>query len=630
MENKKTAGILTILENYSSYIILFLIALLPTLEIFVRKIFTTGIYNSSEYLKHLVLWITFIGGMITAREGKHLNLSVGIDLIHQPYKNWVQITTSFITIVVSSMFTLCALSFTFIGFLPENKVGIFPIQIVVLIMPIAYGIMTYYFIKQTPGKKLAHLIVTLGILVGCIMAINPVLSIIRQLLSFFTSADQFNSWADKLSTSMLPLTKSLAWFSLIILLVSALFGTPIFIVLGGMALFFFTKAGGSIEVISNEAYMMLSGAAIPAIPLFTFSGFILSGSKAGERLVKLFQSVFGWMPGGLAVVTILVCAFFTTFTGASGVTILALGGLLSYILINNHYPKIFTQGLLTATGSIGLLFPPSLPIIMYGVVAQINIKHMFIAGLLPGFLMIITLMIIGIQIASKNKIPRIPFNIKKIWHPLKSAFGEILLPFIIFFGFFKGYTTIVETGAIAVVSCLILEVFIHRDIKLKELPRIFLKCMPIIGGVLIILSVAQGLSYYIVDAEIPMKLTQLCQTYIHSKYIFLILLNIALLIVGCFMDIYSAIIVVVPLILPLGMVYHIAPVHLGIIFLANLELGYLTPPVGLNLYLASYTFEEPLAKIYKNVILFLLILLVDVLLITYLPWITTFLLQFFK
>jgi tripartite ATP-independent transporter DctM subunit len=326
----------------------------------------------------------------------------------------------------------------------------------------------------------------------------------------------------------------------------------------------------------------------------------------------------------------IVCAFFTTFTGASGVTILALGGLLSYILIKSNYPKPFSIGLLTASGSIGLLFPPSLPIILYGVIAHINIKKMFVGGIIPGTLMVMTVAIIGIISAKKNKVERSQFSVKESLKALKNSIWEIALPFIILILFFKGITTLVETGAVAVIYAIITQVFIHKDIPLKELHKVFLKCIPMIGGVLVILAVAKGLSYFIVDAEIPMLLTQWCQDHIQSKYIFLIALNIALLITGCFMDIFSAIIVVVPLIIPLGEAFGVHPVHLGIIFLANLELGYLTPPVGINLFLSAFRFNEPLVKIYKHVIPFLLTLLISVLLITYIPWMSTVLLTVFK
>ncbi|MBI9100272.1 MAG: TRAP transporter large permease subunit, partial [Spirochaetaceae bacterium] len=359
--------------------------------------------------------------------------------------------------------------------------------------------------------------------------------------------------------------------------------------------------------------------------------FILSESNSGKRLVGLFKSWFGWLPGGLSVMAVLVCAFFTTFTGASGVTILALGGLLSYVLMESGgYSKKFTTGLLTSSGSIGLLFPPSLPIILYGVMAQISIRDMFIGGLIPGAIMVLALSLMGVRHALISKIKPIPFNLKDALFSIKDAIGEIMLPVIILLGYFGGITTIVETSAIAVLYSIILVVFIHKDLKIRELGSVLLKCMPIIGGVLVILAMAKGLSYFIVDAEVPMRLTAMVQAHISSKYIFLILLNILLLITGCLMDIFSAILVVGPLILPLGQLYGIDPVHLGIIFLANLELGYLTPPVGLNLFLASYRFETPLTKVYKMIIPFFVLLVLMVLLITYVPWFSTGLLSIFK
>jgi tripartite ATP-independent transporter DctM subunit len=307
---------------------------------------------------------------------------------------------------------------------------------------------------------------------------------------------------------------------------------------------------------------------------------------------------------------------------ASGVTILALGGLLSYILVESRYPRPFTTGLLTASGSIGLLFPPSLPIILYGVVAHVNIKHLFIGGMLPGAVMVVTLAILGVREALKSRVERPKLEPSKVLPALRGSLGEIALPVVIIVLFFSGITTLVETGAIAVVYALIVEVLIHRDIRFRDLHRVFLKAVPMMGGVLVILAAARGLSYFIVDAEIPLRLTEWCQTHVHSKYIFLVFLNLALLVTGCFMDIFSATMVVVPLIIPLGEAFGIHPVHLGIIFLANLELGYLTPPVGINLFLASYRFDTPLVKVYRQVVPFLIALLVAVLVITYVPWIT--------
>jgi C4-dicarboxylate transporter DctM subunit len=343
-------------------------------------------------------------------------------------------------------------------------------------------------------------------------------------------------------------------------------------------------------------------------------------------MVRFFQAVFGWFPGGMTVMAVVVCAFFTTFTGASGVTILALGGLLAVILEKAGYPKRFTIGLLTASGSVGLLFPPSLPVIIYGVTAQTSIKDMFIGGLVPGTFMVVSVMVIGIVYSWKRGMPRHPLRIGEAVKAFGDSFWELLLPLLVFGLYFGGIASLQESAAAALLYVWIVETFIKRDMRVRDLPRIFLKAVPIIGGVLIILALANGLSYYVIDAQIPQRLSDWVAATISSKYVFLLLLNLALLVVGCLMDIYSAILVVVPLIIPLGNLFGIHPVHLGIIFLANLELGYLTPPVGLNLYLASYCFNEPIVRVYRDVAIFLLLGLAAVLLITYVPLLTTALL----
>lgn len=321
---------------------------------------------------------------------------------------------------------------------------------------------------------------------------------------------------------------------------------------------------------------------------------------------------------------VLVSTFFTTFTGASGVTILALGALLFYVLVKSgKYKENFSRGLLTSAGSIGILFPPSLPIIIYGVSAQINIKHMFLGGIMPGILMVVTLSVIGVFAAKRAGVKPVPFKAREALSSLKESVWEILLPVIILASYFGGLTTLVETGAIAVVYAFIIEVIVKKDLTLKDMPGLFRKCIPIVGGVLVILAAAKGLSYYLIDAQVPVRLTDWVQANINSKYVFLILLNLALLVTGMLMDIFSAILVVVPLIIPLGNLFGIHPVHLGAIFLANLELGYLTPPVGLNLFLASYRFEKPLTQVSRNVLPFFVAMLIVVLLITYVPFLST-------
>jgi len=620
---KKIIKFLQGLENNLAFLALFLLALIPTLEVFARKFFHTGIPSSTNYIHHLVFFIAFIGGMITSREGKHLSLSLNLKL--DPHlSSIIQVGNAFIASMIASALCWSSLSLVVNGFDPSQKIGIFPIQMVAMIMVIGYGVMAIRFITVVPREGKKRIIAALGLVMGTFFALD---SIVNILASFI---DTMPGFVDSILSIYHSINGTIAWPIIIVIIISAVLGVPIFVVLGGIGYILFARVAEPLEVIPNESYSMLISHSIPAIPLFTVAGFILSESKAGERLVKLFKSFFSWIPGGLAIMAILVCSFFTTFTGASGVTILALGALLSYVLVKGKYNRKFSLGLLTASGSIGLLFPPSLPIIIYGVTSQISIKDMFIGGIIPGVVMVLALVIFGIIYAVKHGAEREPFKVKEAILAIRESIWEILLPIIILLSYFGGLTTLVESAAIAVVYTLIVEVVIHRDIKLRDLSGVLLKSVPIIGGVLTILALAKGLSYFIVDAQIPMQLTAWVQANISSKYVFLFLLNIALLITGCFMDIFSAIMVVVPLILPLGSLFGIHPVHLGIIFLANMELGYLTPPVGLNLFLASYRFNEPLGKIYKGVFPFFLIQLGTVLLITYIPFLSTGLLNLLK
>ena len=611
------------LENLLGFFSIFLLALFPFLEVIARLFFHTGIADSTEYTHHLVLILAFIGAAITARENKHLTLTLNWKLPAGLQKR-IQAGSALINATFCTAFAWISFSFLLNAFGPDEKIAIFPLRWIAMVMPLGYMIMAVRFIGHAPPKPLAKAFAALGLILGTFLALGAIANIANVL---FPHASPF---LDSLVPVYNQVIASAETPLIIVLIVSAFFGVPIFIVLGGIGYLLFAHTAQPLEVIANEAYSLLTESSIPAIPLFTFTGFLLSESKAGERLVRLFKAFFSWFPGGLAIMAILVCAFFTTFTGASGVTILVVGGLLSYILINGSYGQKFSTGLLTATGSIGLLFPPSLPVIIYGVTAQVSIKDMFIGGIAPGILLVLAMVGLGIWYALKNKVPRQPFVFKETLPAIKDSFWEILLPLIVVVGYFGGITTLVESGAIAVIYALIVEVLIHKDLKVRELSHVLLKCMPIIGGVFAILAMAKGLSYYVVDAEIPMQLTAWVQHSISSKYVFLFLLNIALLITGCFMDIFSAILVVVPLIIPLGNLFGIHPVHLGIIFLANMELGYLTPPLGLNLFLASYRFNEPMGKIVKDVFPFLIIQLIAVLLITYVPLLSTGLLTLFK
>ena len=400
-------------------------------------------------------------------------------------------------------------------------------------------------------------------------------------------------------------------------------GAPIFIGLGGLAVFFFWRDWTPLSAISAEAYRIVVSPTLPTIPLFTLAGYILAESNASERLVKLFRSLFGWIPGGTPVVLVLLCGFFTALTGGSGVTILALGGLFLPLLIKEGYSKTFSLGLVTVAGSLGLLFPPSLPLILYALTAGISVKSVFLAGLLPGLIRVAIVSGWAVWQGRSQSITRHPFKVDKIKSALKEAKWELAIPIFILFGIFGGYTTLVETAAIAVIYVVLVEVIVYRDLSWKELINIISECGTLIGGVLIILGVAMGLTSYLVDAQIPLHLLEWVKANISSKFVFLLMLNIFLLAIGCMMDIFSAIIISVPLIAPIGAYFGIDPIHLAIIFIANLELGFLTPPVGMNLFLSAYRFKEDMPTIYRATIPFFIAMLISVIAVTYIPSLST-------
>ncbi len=615
----------TRLETAIGFGVLFVLALIPTVESMLRGVFRTGLTGADSYVKHLVLLTAFIGGMITSGRNRHLSISVGTQALPAALQRIVHAANGFFSTAVITAFAWSSLSFVFIGLDAGRLIGFVPVRVFAAVMPIGFTVMAVRALTALPKDGVSRLVAALGFPVGTLLVYPSLVNLISLVVPVPPDAlyALLGFWEIAVSALSVPL--------IVLLVAAGIFGTPIFVVLGGIALLLFERSGGVPEVIPNEAFVLLTDASMPASPLFTFAGFILSESKAGERLVRLFRSLLGWVPGGMAVAAILVSAFFTTFTGASGVTILALGGLLSYVLVKSgRYSEDFTTGLLTSVGSIGLLFPPSLPIILYGVSAQISILDMFKGGVLPGVILVFAMTAFAVTVAVRTKIPSTRFDPKETLHAVKDSVWELLLPVVIVVGYFAGLLSIVETGAIAVMYALFVEVCIHRELKLRDLPRVAGESLPIIGGVLIILALARGLSYYIVDMEVPMMLSAWVETHIQSRFVFLLLLNLALLVTGCFMDIFSAILIVVPLIVPLGELFGIHPVHLGVIFLMNMELGFLTPPVGLNLFLSSYRFEKPLVKVYSNVVPFLLIQLAVLLLVTYVPWFSTVLIDFLK
>ena len=414
---------------------------------------------------------------------------------------------------------------------------------------------------------------------------------------------------------------------IILILLFLFFGAPIFAVVSGLGLFLLFSGQIDSSAMIIEMYRMATTPVLVAIPLFTFAGYLLSESGAAKRLVRLSDAILGWLPGGLSIIALITCATFTALTGATGLTIIALGGILFPAMIRSRYPEKFSLGLLTTSGTLGLLFPPSLPLILYAIVAKVGINQLFLAGILPGTLLVILLSAFSVQKAISAEVPRTKFIGSEVFKALKEAIWELPLPIVVLGGIYSGYFAVSEAAAITATYVLLIEVAIYRDIKWRELPKIMRKSMILVGGLLIILGAALGLTNYLIDEQVPMKLLDFFKAHIVSPYIFLIVLNFFLLAVGCTMGIFSALTVVVPLVSPIAQAYGIHPVHLGIIFLTNLEIGASIPPLGINLFISSIRFEKPVLTLYLASIPFIVILLFALAIITYLPWLSLALLK---
>ena len=415
-------------------------------------------------------------------------------------------------------------------------------------------------------------------------------------------------------------------FLIPIILILAFLGMPLFAVILSLALVGFYSSGIDLSVIGIEIFRLTNTPLLLALPLFTLAGYLLSHGNTSKRLVRLSRALLGWMPGELVIISLFACAFFTAFTGATGITIVAMGALLYPALKRDGYPKKFSLGLVTTSGSLGLLLPPSLPLIIYAVIVQqldleksVTIKELFVAGIYPSLLMIFCIVMWSAWTNRKIEKPRIPFDLKEAFDALKEAVWGLPLPFIVLGGIYGGIFAVSEAAAITALYILFVQIFIHKETKLKDLPEIAKESMLVVGGILLILGVSLALTNYLIDAEIPDKLFTWVKQHIHSHITFLIFLTIFLLILGAILDIFSALVIMVPLIVPLAIGYGIDPIHLGIIFLANMQLGYFTPPVGMNLFIASFRFNRPITDIYNATIPFFFVLLTAVLIITFVP-----------
>jgi len=413
----------------------------------------------------------------------------------------------------------------------------------------------------------------------------------------------------------------------ILFIVLLLIGAPIFVVIAGLSLFLFFSSQIDISAIIIEMHRMATTPVLVAIPLFTFAGYLLSESRAPKRLIRMSNAILGWLPGGLSVIALVTCAIFTALTGATGLTIIALGGILLPAMMRGRYSEVFSLGLLTTSGTLGLLFPPSLPLIIYAIVAKVRIDQLFVAGILPGILLVVLLSAFCVYKSVRTGVPKTSFQFKELVIAIRETLWELPLPFVVLGGIYSGYFAVSEAAAITAVYVLFVEVVIYRDIRLRQLTEIMKKSMVLVGALLIILGTAMGLTNYLIDAEIPMRLLDFFKAHIENLFLFLIVLNIFLLAVGCTMGIFSALVVVVPLFTPIAGAYGIDPIHLGIIFLANLEIGASIPPLGINLFIASMRFDKPVLRLYIASLPFIAILLLALTVITYLPWLSLVLIR---
>ncbi len=424
------------------------------------------------------------------------------------------------------------------------------------------------------------------------------------------------------------------YLSVLILFFLAIFGTPLFAVILASSILGFHYLGVNLSVIAIEIYRIADTPVLLALPLFTFAGYMLGESNTSHRLVRVTKAIIGCMPGGLAIVAFIACAFFTAFTGASGVTIVALGALLYPALTEAGYRDKFSIGLVTSSGSLGLLLPPSLPLILYGIIAQqmnigknVAISDLFLAGIFPALLMVLMLSLYGLWENRRNPIPCEPFSLKDTVAALRESIWEIPLPIFVLGGIYGGFFAITEAAAVTAMYVMVVEVFIYKEIKISQLPSIMRESMIMVGAILLILGVALASTNFLIDAEVPMRVFNLIQAHVSNKIVFLILLNILLLILGAILDIFSALVIMIPIILPVAVNYGIDPIHLGIIFLANMQIGYFTPPVGMNLFIASYRFDKSITELYQAAIPFMIVLLAALLIITYWPALSLFLIQ---
>lgn len=570
--------------------------LFPLLEAGARSLSPWVPPSSAAWVQHLTLWMGLFGAVLASAQGKHLSVAVGGALESFRFKGSLEVVgrggaTGILACLTYASWVLVQSQ----RMSSEALAGWLPIWVAILPMPLGFalmGIATFW----RPGERWT----TRGAVVGTALVTGPLVALVP-------------------TGSGAPI--AVAGVGVLILLAAT--GMPLYAVLGGGALLLFHTAWEPVAAVPAEAYRIVTHPVLPSIPLFALAGLVLARGGAPARLVRVVKAWTAWVPGGMCIATVLACAFFTAITGASGVTILALGGLFFPILVAAKHEERFSLGLLTASGSVGLLFPPSLPVIMYAVYGRVPIDRLFVASLLPGILLLAMLGLFSLRSGKAMKRTRTAFDLREAAAATWVAKGDLLLPVLIIAGLFSGHLTPVEVAALTALWAIVLETGIHRSLPIRSgfLPAL-VETAILVGALIAVIGMAMGLINYLNDQMVPLRAADWVTSMIRSKWVFLIALNLMLLLVGALMDIYSAIVVMVPLVFPMAAAFGIHPAHLGVVFLANLELGYLTPPVGMNLFLSSLTFDRPLLKVWRSALPFLGLFAVWVLLVTYLPWIS--------
>ena len=590
-------------ENLLLALALSVMALLPLVEIALRAVFHVGVSGAASFTQHCVLIAGMLGAGVAARERRLLSLA-SLDLLARGRgAGLARFISGMVALTVAALLCLASVHLMLAERAGGNVIAYgIPVWLGQAVLPVGFALLTWRLASMAGESWTARF-----------------------------AALALGAAVTAAASSGLPLTDVALTVAIAAVLLAALLGSPLFCVLGGLALLLFWHGDLPLAALPLDHYRMVVNPSLPMIPLFTLAGYFLAEGGAPRRLLRVFKALFGGFRGGAAIVTVVASAFFTSFSGASGVTIIALGGMLMPLLLSAGYSQRSALGLLVGAGSLGGLLPPGLPLVLYAIVARISIEDMFLAGLLPGLLLAALVTLWGIYRAPSAS----PEPAAWDWHEVRSALldakWELLLPLVAFLGLFAGFATPVEAAALTAVYAFIVEVFVYRDLDLRrDVPRVMAECGLLVGGVLLILGVALGFNNYLVDARVPEQVVDWVTRALDSRWAFLIALNAVLLLAGCLLDMFSAIVVLVPLLVPLGLAYGIDPLHLGVIILVNLELGYLTPPVGMNLFFAAYRFGKPLPEVIAAAFPLVGVLGGGLLLVNFLPWLATGLPQLLK